>query len=164
MKKKSRNSYGTAIYKFCWKTTKMLNFFQSNLFVGVICLSFINDVGFCYSRKSLVSIGLPNEIREIRASNYIKFMPNLTKLWYWNNNSISSLESQCPKLTQNGSWHQEIWVPGHGNSIWETRFGPTWKRSQEIHTELLSIIFFWKNNRNIEFSPRSRANPIQAKC
>ena len=75
--------------------------------------------------QTLVSIGLPNEISEIRASNFIKFMPNVTKLWYWNNNSTSSLESRCPNLTQNGSWNQKIWVPGHGDSIWEIKCKPS---------------------------------------
>ena len=75
--------------------------------------------------ETLVSIGLPNEISEIRASNFIKSMPNLKKLWYWNNYPISSLESQCPNLTQNGSWHQEIGVPGHGHSIWEIKCKPS---------------------------------------
>ena len=52
-------------------------------------------------------------------------MPNLKKLWYWNNYPISSLESQCSNLTQNGSWYQEIGVPGHGDSIWETKYKPS---------------------------------------
>ena len=76
--------------------------------------------------QTLVSIGLPNEISEIRASNFIKSMPNLKKLWYWNNYPISSLESQCLNLTQNGSWSQEIGVPGHGDdSIWEIKCKPS---------------------------------------
>ena len=66
--------------------------------------------------QSLVSIGLPNEISEIRASNFIKSMPNLKKLWYWNNYPISSLESQCPNLTQNGCMASRNW------SAWSWRF------------------------------------------
>ena len=150
MRKKSKNSYATVIYEFCekkyWIQSKTAS--QSNLYVGDICLSFISDMGVTAIQEnlsqSLVSIGLPNEISEIRASNFIKSMPNLKYLWYWNNYPISSLESQCPNLIQNRSWHQEIGVPGHGDSIWfskETRFGPTWERSQTIHKELLSMNF-----------------------
>ena len=43
----------------------------------------------------------------------------------WNNYPIYSLESQCPNLTQNGSWNQEIGVPGHGDSIWEIKCKPS---------------------------------------
>ena len=76
--------------------------------------------------QTLVSIGLPNEISEIRASNFIKSMPNAQKIVVdWNNYPISSLESQCPNLTQNGPWHQEIGVPGHGDSMWEIKCKPT---------------------------------------
>ena len=97
--------------------------------------------------QTLVSIGLPNEISEIRASNFIKSMPNLKKLWYWNNYPISSLESQCPNLTQNGSWHQEIGVPGHGDSIWEIKCKPTnsFPRRQDLMEHEKEVKKFIRN-------------------
>ena len=101
---------------------------QYNLCVWDISWSFISDMDYgshCYPRKFVTIIGWHRFAEWHQWNQSIKSMPNLKKVWYCNNYPISSLESQCPNLTQNRSWNQEIGVPGHGDSIWEIKCKPS---------------------------------------